>query len=126
MIVPQPTAQYGQVERVSVARAIFRVRNCAYAGWRSNPKTAAAAPPTAVYFRKSRREGFIGGPQSASRTRGAASRVNSFIELQPQTVKQTFDAEQLGGATRKRRCQPADADVVVRGDSVSVEVAAAR
>src|SRR5260370_22743600 len=55
MMVPQPTAQYGQVERVSLARAIFRVRNCAYAGFKSKPNTAAAAPPIVVNFRKSRR-----------------------------------------------------------------------
>src|SRR5713226_4686812 len=62
MMVPQPTAQYGQVERVSLARAIFSVRSCAYAGFRSKPKSAAAAPPTVVSLRKSRRVGFIGAP----------------------------------------------------------------
>src|ERR1700719_2842313 len=46
------TAQYGQVERVSLALAIFRTRSCAYAGCRSNPKTAAATPPAVVNFRK--------------------------------------------------------------------------
>src|SRR5713226_165664 len=67
-----------------------------------------------------------GGPQSARRRRRPASRVSSFIELQPQTVKHTFDAEGIGGATRKRRCQPADADVVVRGSSISTEDEAVR
>src|SRR5258708_30661122 len=55
MITPQLTEQYGHVERVSLARAIFSVRSCANAGFRSNPKTAAAAPPMVVNFRKSRR-----------------------------------------------------------------------
>src|SRR6266850_4424595 len=64
MMVPQPTAQYGQVDRVSLARAIFSVRNCAYAGFKSKPKTAAAAPPIVVNFRKSRRVGFMLGPSS--------------------------------------------------------------
>src|SRR5437879_1332967 len=68
MMVPQPTAQYGQVERVSLALAIFSVRNCAYAGFKSKPNTAAAAPPIVVSFRKSRRVGFIGGPPSAKNT----------------------------------------------------------
>src|SRR5258708_38594696 len=65
MMVPQPTAQYGQVERVSLARAIFRTRNCAYAGFKSKPNTAAAAPPIVVNFRKSRRVGFMLPPPSA-------------------------------------------------------------
>src|ERR1700674_1273124 len=73
MMVPQPTAQYGQVDRVSLARAIFRVRNCAYAGFRSNPKTAAAAPPIVVNFRKSRRVGFMLGPPSARSKVGRVS-----------------------------------------------------
>src|SRR5882672_12538390 len=64
MIVPQPTAQYGQVDRVSLARAIFRTRSCAYAGFKSKPNTAAAAPPMVVNFRKSRRVGFMLGPSS--------------------------------------------------------------
>src|ERR1700731_3279169 len=68
MMVPQPTAQYGQVERVSLALAILSVRNCAYAGFKSKPNTAAAAPPIVVNFRKSRRVGFIGGPPSAKNT----------------------------------------------------------
>src|ERR1700692_1428353 len=60
MITPQLTEQYGQVERVSVARAIFSSRTCAAAGARSKPKTvAAAAPPIAPAFRKSLRVGFI-------------------------------------------------------------------
>src|SRR5258705_11941091 len=66
-MVPQPTAQYGQVDRVSLARAIFRVRNCAYAGFRSKPNTAAAAPPIVVNFRKSRRGGVFRGHPTAQR-----------------------------------------------------------
>src|SRR5580700_1975660 len=73
MMVPQPTAQYGQVERVSFARAIFSTRSCAYAGFMSKPKTAAAAPPTVVSFRKSRREGFMLGPPSAREKVGSVS-----------------------------------------------------
>src|SRR5229473_7180763 len=73
MMVPQPTAQYGQVERVSLARAIFRVRNCAYAGFKSKPNTAAAAPPIVVNFRKSRREGFMLAPPSAKGKEGRVS-----------------------------------------------------
>src|ERR1700690_3605349 len=52
MMTPQLTEQYGQVERVSVARAIFSSRISAYAGFRSKPKTVAAAPPSAATFRK--------------------------------------------------------------------------
>src|SRR6266446_3265956 len=74
MMVPQPTAQYGQVDRVSLARAIFSVRSCAYAGFRSKPKTAAAAPPMVVSFRKSRGEGFMLGPPSARDKVGRVSR----------------------------------------------------
>src|SRR5260370_23591425 len=73
MMVPQPTAQYGQVERVSFARAIFRTRNCAYAGFKSKPNTAAAAPPIVVNFRKSRREGFMLAPPSAKGKEGRVS-----------------------------------------------------
>src|SRR2546426_7469253 len=64
MIVPQPTAQYGQVDLVSLARAIFNVLSCAYAGFKSKPNTAAAAPPMVVNFRKSRRVGFMMGAPS--------------------------------------------------------------
>src|SRR2546427_13264178 len=75
-MVPHPTAQYGQVERVSLARAILSVRNCAYAGFKSNPNTAAAAPPIAVSLKKSRRVGFILGlPTARGNVRvGCASR----------------------------------------------------
>src|ERR1700674_5482061 len=83
MMVPQPTAQYGQVDRVSLARAIFRVRNCAYAGFRSNPKTAAAAPPIVVNFRKSRRGGFMLGPPSTSSKVGRVSQKIPYMTCRP-------------------------------------------
>src|SRR2546426_8140297 len=69
-MVPHPTAQYGQVERVSLARAILSVRNCAYAGFKSKPNTAAAAPPIAVSLKKSRREGFILGLPTTEKENG--------------------------------------------------------
>src|SRR6266568_3750520 len=74
MMVPQPTAQYGQVERVSLARAIFSVRSCAYAGFKTKPKAAAAASPIVGSFKKSRREGFMLGPPSARDKVGRVSR----------------------------------------------------
>src|SRR2546428_12108023 len=52
MVTPQLTAQYGHVERVSVVRAFFSSRTCAYARCRSNPKTVAATPPTVLILRK--------------------------------------------------------------------------
>src|ERR1700731_935355 len=124
MMVPQPTAQYGQVDRVSLARAIFSVRSCAYAGCRSNPKTAAAAPPTAVYLRNSRREGFIGDLNRKERR--LASRGVPFLERWSQSVKPVFRVR--AEATRSKcqpcqRCQPADAGVAVRGSSVSMPAA---
>src|SRR6266849_2683096 len=89
MIVPQPTAQYGQVDLVSLARAIFRTRSCAYAGFKSKPNTAAAAPPMVVNFRKSRRVGFIlGQPQQVERQK--RPRGNSFISLAILGVKSDF------------------------------------
>src|SRR6267378_5033987 len=112
MIVPQPTAQYGQVDRVSLARAIFSVRSCAYAGCRSNPNTAAAAPPTVVYFRKSRREGFIGGP------RPQGEKVNvSRNDIHRTSGRNCQVAILFGreGDAGNGRCQPADAEVCVRG-----------
>src|ERR1044071_8514389 len=42
MMMPQLTEQYGQVERVSVVRAIFSSRACACAGVRSNPSAQEA------------------------------------------------------------------------------------
>src|SRR5438876_9430910 len=77
MIVPQPTAQYGHVERVSLARAIFSVRSCANAGFKSKPNTAAAAPPMVVSFRKSRRVGFKPDPHlRKARTARLADNLN--------------------------------------------------
>src|ERR1700722_4802248 len=54
MITPQLTEQYGQVERVSVVRAILSSRDCAYAFCRLNPSTDAAIAPVPV-LRKTRR-----------------------------------------------------------------------
>src|SRR6266446_5343496 len=90
MIVPQPTAQYGQVDRVSLARAIFRTRSCAYAGFKSKPNTAAAAPPMVVNFRKSRRVGFIRGSISSASRKEEWPRGNSFISLATLGVKRDF------------------------------------
>src|SRR6266849_4675983 len=89
MIVPQPTAQYGQVDRVSLARAIFSVLSCAYAGFKSKPNTAAAAPPMVVNFRKSRRVGFMRGssPQVERQKRSCGS---PFIRLASFGVKCDF------------------------------------
>src|SRR5258708_36547313 len=83
MMVPQPTAQYGQVERVSLARAIFSVRNCAYAGFKSKPNTAAAAPPIVVNFRKSRRAGVLLGPPPPKAKRGGPLRKTPYIPYCP-------------------------------------------
>ena len=60
MMTPQLTEQYGQVDRVSVVRAIFSWRTWAKTGVRSNPRTDAARPPTALAFRNSRRVGSMG------------------------------------------------------------------
>src|SRR5882724_2482779 len=53
MITPQLTEQYGQVERVSVVRAIFNSFACARTGRASNPRRSAAVPP-APTLKKSR------------------------------------------------------------------------
>src|SRR5882724_8369248 len=53
MITPQLTEQYGQVERVSVVRAIFSSFACARTGRASNPRRSAAVPP-APTLKKSR------------------------------------------------------------------------
>src|SRR2546422_11256091 len=80
MMTPQLTEQYGQVERVSFARAIRSVRSCAYAGLRSKPNTAAATPPTVVSFRKSRRGGCTGPPfPKGGRASGDKGGQISFI-----------------------------------------------
>src|SRR6267143_3490063 len=90
MIVPQPTAQYGHVDLVSLARAIFSVLSCAYAGFKSKPNTAAAAPPIVVSFRKSRRVGFIRGSISSASRKMERPRGNSFIRLASFGVKRDF------------------------------------
>src|SRR5260370_5848790 len=79
MMVPQPTAQYGQVDRVSLARAIFSVRSCAYAGFKSKPNTAAAAPPMVVNLKKSRRVGGIAGAPFLKGRGGRAFRTNLIL-----------------------------------------------
>src|SRR5882762_3845158 len=118
MMVPQPTAQYGQVDRVSLARAIFSVRSCAYAGCRSNPNTAAAAPPTVVNFRKSRREGFIGALSREERRQESVSR-RPIHKTSGRNCQVTFSSKEVLPAAR---CQPADAEVCARGNSVSAAV----
>src|ERR1700675_4044647 len=59
MRTPQLTEQYGQVERVSVARAILSSLSCATAGVRSNPRREKPAPPTSAPRRKFLRESSI-------------------------------------------------------------------
>src|SRR5687768_15431119 len=49
------TEQYGQVDRVSVVRAIFSSRICASPGVRSNPRTDRAIPPVVALRMNSRR-----------------------------------------------------------------------
>src|ERR1700732_354016 len=75
MMTPQLTEQYGQVERVSVARAIFSSRRCADAGLRTNPKIVAATPPRVATFSNSRRLVSMAGPSAAAihNTRSCAS-----------------------------------------------------
>src|ERR1022692_1392216 len=68
MRTPQLTAQYGQVDRVSVARAIFSSFNCATAGVRSNPRREKPAPPTSAPLRNVLRESSIVHPPTASIT----------------------------------------------------------
>src|SRR5713101_6336154 len=65
MITPQETAQYGQVLRVSVVRAILNCRISARARDMSKPMPTAA-PPTAAPFRKVRR--FMEPPRCVART----------------------------------------------------------
>src|SRR5271167_4297837 len=66
MRTPQLTEQYGQVDRVSVARAILSSLSCATAGVRSNPRREKPAPPTSAPLRKVRRENSIAHPPTAS------------------------------------------------------------
>src|SRR5580698_6494981 len=62
MRTPQLTEQYGQVDRVSVARAIFNSFSCATAGVRSKPRREKPAPPTSAPLRKVLRESSIAHP----------------------------------------------------------------
>src|SRR5579863_839378 len=59
MSTPQLTEQYGHVDRVSVARAIFSSLSCATAGVRSNPRREKPAPPASAPLRKVLRENSI-------------------------------------------------------------------
>src|SRR5271169_773567 len=59
MRTPQLTEQYGQVDRVSVARAILSSLSCATAGVRSNPRREKPAPPASAPLRKVLRENSI-------------------------------------------------------------------
>src|ERR1700736_5623530 len=63
---PQLTEQYGQVDRVSVARAILSSLSCATAGVKSNPRIETPAPPTSALLRKVLRESSIAHPPTAS------------------------------------------------------------
>src|SRR3954466_6076898 len=82
MITPQLTEQYGQIERVSVARAIFSSRMWAWGGARSKPSPVAPAPPTAPIFRKSLRERFI-RPTSSTRRGVTENEVDLAVRLPP-------------------------------------------
>src|SRR5882672_2591685 len=64
MRTPQLTEQYGQVDRVSVARAILSSLSCATAGVRSNPRRETPAPPTRAPRRKFLRESSIASSDS--------------------------------------------------------------
>src|SRR6202035_6018719 len=66
MRTPQLTEQYGQVDRVSVARAILSSLSCATAGVRSNPRREKPAPPTSAPLRKVLRESSIAHPPTTS------------------------------------------------------------
>src|ERR1700731_3264395 len=62
MRTPQLTEQYGQVDRVSVARDILSSFSCATAGVRSNPRREKPAPPTSAPLIKFLRESSIAPP----------------------------------------------------------------
>src|SRR6266446_7708670 len=65
MRTPQLTEQYGQVDRVSVARAILSAMSSARAGVRSNPRRERPAPPASALLRKVLRESSIVQPPTA-------------------------------------------------------------
>src|SRR5271165_4438126 len=67
-MTPQDTAQYGQVLRVSVVRAIFKSRNSARAS--DNSKKASPTPTAAVPLRNVRRCICIANLQGAWRRGG--------------------------------------------------------
>src|SRR2546422_9449738 len=104
-MVPHPTAQYGQVERVSLARAILSVRNCAYAGFKSRPNTAAAAPPIAVSLKKSRRVGFmLGLPSTRSKVREGAPRGIYLIKIVCPDFNRGFSENRRGSHGSNSQC----------------------
>src|ERR1700675_1307132 len=90
MIVPQPTAQYGHVDRVSFARAIFRTRGCAVGGCKSNPKTAAAAPPMVVNFRKSLRVACMVQVPPWDRDKRTAHGIHLILPISNEVKCSTF------------------------------------
>src|SRR5688500_17727137 len=53
-ITPQDTEQYGQMERVSVVRAILKALACAWAAVRSKPNGVTNAPDVATKPRRER------------------------------------------------------------------------
>src|SRR6266700_7619014 len=104
MMTPQLTEQYGHVERVSLARAILSVRNCAYAGFKSKPKSAAAAPPTVVSFKKSRRVGFIADPRPQEVKVGNWACGDSLIKRSVPTVKPSFFGKAIAPLPKPGPC----------------------
>src|SRR5260370_16298141 len=70
MITREVAEQYGHVECVSVARAIFSSPKAAYAGVRSNPNMVATAPPNPATFKKPRRLVSISRSSAGQYSRG--------------------------------------------------------
>src|SRR5271168_619337 len=93
MRTPQLTEQYGQVDRVSVARAILSSFNCATAGVRSNPRIEKPAPPTSAPLRKVLRENSIAHPPTASnhKPNGLHPKFQETIIPSRLTVNETFN-----------------------------------
>src|SRR5258708_36831757 len=123
MMVPQPTAQYGQVERVSVARAISA---CAVVRRRAAGRIQTRPPPRhqRLCISGSRDVKDSSGDLDRKERR-LTSRGIIFIERRGETVKLQFCLEEKA-TPGNGRCQPADAEVCVRGNSVSVAALAAR
>src|SRR3954453_19709437 len=93
MITPHDTAQYGQMLRVSVVRAILNCRISARACDRSKPR--ATAPPTVVALRKPRRVNSTGTSMS-----GKSERLigKSNATLLPQGITCQGRARRQAGA----------------------------